>query len=158
MSNIYLTVTKRKISKLRFPKLKKFVSRSVFGELQFTQISLNFKTSCCNLKIRCLGAKLCVAFLLFWFWEGLWRFKVKESMLYFWTKICTLIETRRNRKWKIPRIVLERWNLWFSSNKNSELKVKPWWVRAHQRKQSALFVTFVLSEENFLTFAFYLHV
>ena len=134
MSNIYLTVTKRKISKLRFSKLKKFVSRSVFGELQLTQI------------------------LLFWFWEGLWRFKVKESMLYFWTKICTLIETRRNRKWKIPRIVLERWNLWFSSNKNSELKVKPWWVRAHQRKQSALFVTFVLSEENFLTFAFYLHV
>ena len=31
----------------------------------FTQISLNFKTSCCNLKIKGLGAKLCVIFLLF---------------------------------------------------------------------------------------------
>ena len=29
---------------------KKFVSRSVFGELQLAQISLNFKISCSNLK------------------------------------------------------------------------------------------------------------
>ena len=28
-------------------------------------ILLNFKTSCCNLKIRPLQAKLCMAFLLF---------------------------------------------------------------------------------------------
>ena len=27
------------------------------------QISLNFQTSCCNLKVRGLGAKLCVAFI-----------------------------------------------------------------------------------------------
>ena len=40
---------------------------SRFGELQLTQMSLNFKTSCCNLKIRGLGAKLCVASLLFSF-------------------------------------------------------------------------------------------
>ena len=54
MSNIYLKVT-----------IKKSVTRSVFGELQLRQISLNFRTSCCNLKIRGLGAKLSVAFLLF---------------------------------------------------------------------------------------------
>ena len=41
-------------SKLRFFWFKKL-----------TQMSLGFKTSCCNLKIRGLGAKLCVAFLLF---------------------------------------------------------------------------------------------
>ena len=46
-----------------------FVSRSVFGELQLTQMSLNLKGSCCNLlhswfKIRGLEVKLCVAFLL----------------------------------------------------------------------------------------------
>ena len=52
-------------SKPRFSTFKKLVTRSVFGELQLTQISLNFKTSCCNLKIRGPGAKLCVAFLLF---------------------------------------------------------------------------------------------
>ena len=54
MSNIYLKVT-----------IKKSVTRSVFGELQLRQISLNFRTSCCNVKIRGLGAKLSVAFLLF---------------------------------------------------------------------------------------------
>ena len=65
MSNIYLKVTIETFSKLRFSEFKKFVTRSVFGELQLIQISLNFKTSCCNLKIIGLGAKLCVAFLLF---------------------------------------------------------------------------------------------
>ena len=65
MSNIYLKVTIETFSKLRFSRFKKFVTRSVFGELQLTQISLNFKTSCFNLKIIGLGAKLCVAFLLF---------------------------------------------------------------------------------------------
>ena len=67
MSNISLKVTnweKLTFSKLRFSKFKKFVSKSMFGELQHTQISLNFKTSLCNLKIRGLGAKLCMAFLL----------------------------------------------------------------------------------------------
>ena len=65
MSNIYLKVTTETFSKLQISGFKKFVARSVFGELQLTQISLNFKTSCCNLKIRGLGAKLGVTFLLF---------------------------------------------------------------------------------------------
>ena len=49
-------------SKLRFSKFKKFVSKSVLGKLQFTQISLNFKTSCCNLKIRVVGRNQCEGF------------------------------------------------------------------------------------------------
>ena len=64
MSNIYLKVTIETFSKLRFSGFKKFVTESVFGELQHTQISLNFETSCCCLKIRGLEAKLCVAFPL----------------------------------------------------------------------------------------------
>ena len=64
-SNIYLKVTTETFSKLRFSGWKKFVTRSDFGELQLTQISLNFETSCCSLKIRDLGAKLCVPFLSF---------------------------------------------------------------------------------------------
>ena len=44
------------------------------------QISLNFKTSYCNLKTRCLGTELCVPFLLFSFWKKLWCFKVQEFM------------------------------------------------------------------------------
>ena len=67
MSNIYVIVTIDKLtfSKLRFSKRKKFASRSVFGELQMTEILSNFKTSCCNLNIRALGIKGCVALPLF---------------------------------------------------------------------------------------------
>ena len=65
MPNIYLKVTIETFSKRRFSGFKEFVARSVFGELQLTQISLNFKTCCRNLKIRRLGAKLGVPFLLF---------------------------------------------------------------------------------------------
>ena len=44
------------------------------------QISLNFKTSSCNLKIRGLGAKLCVASLLFNFETNYDVLKSKEPM------------------------------------------------------------------------------
>ena len=54
---------KTDVLKIRFSKFKKFVFMSVFGGLQLRQI-LNFKTFCCNLKIRGLVAKLRVAFLI----------------------------------------------------------------------------------------------
>ena len=67
ISNIYLKVT---AEKLLLDILKTFQSIKIcyqvsFGELQLAQITLSFKYSYCNLKIRGLGAKLCVAFLLF---------------------------------------------------------------------------------------------
>ena len=65
MSNIYLKVTIEKLSKLQFFGFKRFVTRSVFVELQLTQIVLNFKTSHYNLKIRVVAAKLYATFLLF---------------------------------------------------------------------------------------------
>ena len=64
-SNIYFKVTIKTFPKLPFPGFRKFVTKSVFGELQLTQISLNFKNSRCNLKIRGLGAKPYVVFLVF---------------------------------------------------------------------------------------------
>ena len=90
----------------------------------------------------CLGAKLCILFLLLQFWKELWRFKVKESMF-------LLKKTKQNRKWKIPRRCFERWTLCVSSYKNRKLKVKLWWVGAHKRKKSALFVTFFCSKKIF---------
>ena len=48
LSNIYLKVTIEKkltFSKLRFSMFKNFVSKSVFGQFELTQISLNFKSS-----------------------------------------------------------------------------------------------------------------
>ena len=65
---VYLKVAVEKklpFSKHRFSKFKFFFSWSVFGHLQLMQTSLNFKTSRYNLKIRGLGVKLWVAFLLF---------------------------------------------------------------------------------------------
>ena len=67
---IRLKVTTEKnltFSILQLFKFKKFVSRPVFGQLQLTQMSLNFKTSSCNLKIRGLEKKARVDFLLFRF-------------------------------------------------------------------------------------------
>ena len=80
MSNIYLKLTIGKnlcTQNFDFLSSKKFFSRPVFGNLQLTQISLNFQNSCCNLKMRGLRAKLFVAFLLFSFGKELWLFKVK---------------------------------------------------------------------------------
>ena len=57
-------------SKLQFSKFKKFVSGIVFGDIQLTQISLNFETSCNNLKIGGLGAKLC-GFSIILFLKGI---------------------------------------------------------------------------------------
>ena len=56
ISNIYSVVTIETFLKIRFSGLKKFVTRSVFGELQLL-----------GLGILGLGTKLYVAFLLFWF-------------------------------------------------------------------------------------------
>ena len=58
MSNIYLKVT---AEKKWLPQKFDFLSLTNLLPDQF----INFKTSCCNLKTRGLGTKLCVAFLLF---------------------------------------------------------------------------------------------
>ena len=50
---------------------QKFISGSVFGKLQLKQISLNLKTSCCNLKIRGLSKKVFLfMFLLRYFFSN----------------------------------------------------------------------------------------
>ena len=56
---------------------------------------------------------------------------------------------KRNRKWKIPHTVLERWTLWFSSYKNRHYKIKLWWARARERKKEGIFCTFILPKRNF---------
>ena len=56
---------------------------------------------------------------------------------------------KRNRKWKIPHPVLEWPTLCFSSYKNRKLKVKLWWVGAHERKKMAFFYTVCFVQRNF---------
>ena len=84
MSILYLKVTIEKnwrSQNFDFLSLKN-LSPGQFLEISKNWISklLNFKTSCYNLKIRRLGAKQWVGFLLLLFWKDVWCFKVKESM------------------------------------------------------------------------------
>ena len=104
MSNIYFNSsyrTKLTFSKLRFSESKKFVYRSVFNELHLTQMSLNFKTFCCNLKIRDLGANAFVAFLLFFLKRNYDVLKSQSPFFFFFNKKENS-KTKRNLKWKIP--------------------------------------------------------
>ena len=74
ISNTYWIFTIEKnwhTQKFDFVSLKSSSPGQFLGSSNL-QISLNFQTSCCNLKIRVLGAKLYVAFLLFLFWKELW--------------------------------------------------------------------------------------
>ena len=57
-------LTSKGISNIYLKSCYKFVSRPVFGELQLAQISLNFKPSCCNLKIRGARAKTMCGFFI----------------------------------------------------------------------------------------------
>ena len=136
-------------SKLQFSKLKKFISWSLFGELRLTQILLNFKSPWWNLKTRGLGPKLCVAFLLFAFWKEFRPFKIKEAVIFVEKKNQNFNKNKKESKTENPIHSFRKINLCFSSYKNRELKVKLWWIGACERKKSAFFVTFILSEESF---------
>ena len=72
LSNISLKVTiekKWRNQKFDLLSLKNSSPGQFLGDFQLTQMFLNSQSSCCNLQIRVLGAKLCVAFLLFQFWK-----------------------------------------------------------------------------------------
>ena len=84
--------------KLGFSKFKKFVSRSVFGELQFKQILLNFKNSCCNLKIRGPEEKLYVGFLFFFNFERSYDVLKSKSPCIFINKNINFIKNKTESK------------------------------------------------------------
>ena len=67
MSNVYLkkvTIEKNwRSQNFDFRSLKNFSTGQFLGAPTHADI-IEFKTFCCHLKIRGLGAKLCVAFLL----------------------------------------------------------------------------------------------
>ena len=113
MLRIYY-LEKLTFSKLQFSRLKNFILSSVFGELQLTQIWLNFQNVYFNLKVIVLGEKLCVAFLLVLFWKELWRFKVKKSMHFVQQKWKKFHKKETESKRKNPHTVLERRTLCFS--------------------------------------------
>ena len=62
-------------SKLRLRKFKNFVSRLVFGDHQNTQISLNFQTSCLQLKNQRSGSKTVCGFSIILILKGIMTFQ-----------------------------------------------------------------------------------
>ena len=84
ITNIYLKITIEKnwrTQNFDFRSLSSCLKVSFWGAPTHADI-INFSNFLLQLKNqRGLGAKLCMAFLLFLFWKELWRFKVKESML-----------------------------------------------------------------------------
>ena len=82
----------------RFQKsytLKKFLSRSVFGELQLMQISLNYQTSYCSeIKITRMGTKYVWLFYCFYFERNYNVFKSK-SLFFFCFFLIKFKKTRR---------------------------------------------------------------
>ena len=131
---------------------------SVFKKVSFrgarTQVDIIEFSNLLQLQNQWPWSKIVWLFYYFLLWKQLWRFKIKDSVL-FWTKIQTLIKTRRNRKWNIPHIVFERCFRWY--NNYCKVKVKLWWIAAHDRKKKAFFVPFILFKEIFSTFVFYLN-
>ena len=71
-------------------KVKKFVSRSVFVELQLTKTTLNFQTSSYNLKIRGLVAKLFCGFSIIFYFEGNFAQSEKSMKPNWQDTLCTI--------------------------------------------------------------------
>ena len=132
MSNIYLKVIIQKnwrFQNFDFLSLKNLPTRSIFGELQLTQISYNFQTSCYKLKIK----KLCVAFL-FNFERNYDALKLKSPCILL-NKNINVNKNEAGSKMGNPTQSLEKQTLCFNSYKNHNLKKNLWWVRARQWKR-----------------------
>ena len=83
-----------------------FASWSVLGELQLTQISMNFQISFCSTNQRC-ESKTVWLFYYFYFTRNYDVLK-SRSLCFLLNKNISFKKTRRNREWKIPHSVLER--------------------------------------------------
>ena len=123
MSRIYLRVTTEKNRLSQNFDLWKCVSRSILGELQLTQISLNFKTSCWNLNIKGLGAKLCGIFYYFNIERNYDVLKSKSSCILL-NKNINFNKIETESKIENPTHSLKETNLSFVSYKNRKFKVK----------------------------------
>ena len=161
MSNIFSKVTIEeknwRSQNINFLGLKNLSPCQFWGAPTHEDI-IEFQNFLLKLKNQRSGNKTVCGFFCYFRFErnyDVWKSKIPA---FCWTKILTLIKTERNRKSKIPHIVLERRTLCFNSFKNHKLKIKLRWVGARERKKRAFFLPFILSEWIFLTFVFYLNL
>ena len=146
MSKIYLkgNIEKNWYWKVLIWKIRLKVS---FWEASWRSIlSLNFKTSCCNIMETC--EHKCVSFFHhFKFSILVFILVLNYDVLTKYTKFVLFVG--RKTKWiengKFHHMFLKRWTLCFTVYKNHELK---WWLGAQERKKIEFFVTFILSEGN----------
>ena len=108
--------------------------------------NLNFKTSCCNLKVRGQGAKLCVANF-----EGNYDVLKSKVLCILLNKNIKFRENKAKSKMENPtHSFRERRTLCFSTYKNCKLKVKLRWVGARERKKRGHFLYRLFSpKDNF---------
>ena len=128
MSNIYLNFPIEKnwhYQKLSFSKFRRFV----FGKPQLTQISLNFKASCCNSNVRDLQAKGVWVFCYFNFEKNYDIFKSKDP----WFLLNKKLNFNKNEMESKIEDTTHGFREGFSSCKNYELKVKLWRVGARKK-------------------------
>ena len=152
MSNIFSKVTIEeknwRSQNINFLGLKKFVTMSILGSSHSRRYNWISKLLL-QLKNQRSGNKTVCGFFCYFGFErnyDVWKLKIPA---FCWTKILTLIKTERNRKSKIPHIVLERRTLCFNSFKNHKLKIKLRWVGARKRKKEGIFSTVYFVRRNF---------
>ena len=122
MSSIYLKVAKLTFSKLWYSKFKKFISRPVFWELQLTKYHWVLKVVAT--KKSETWEQNCVAFLVFLFLKELWRFKVKQSILFVEQKYKLLWKQDQIKNGKSHTHLQRDEPCALARNKNGELEVK----------------------------------
>ena len=138
----------RRSQNFSFLSLKKFISRSVFGELQLTQISINVKTSCSNLKIRGLEAK-CVWLFYYFNFERNYDVLKSKSRCILLNKNINFNKNETESKMENLTESCRETKLVVQFIQESQIRVKLWWVGARERKKRAFFVPLILSGGNF---------
>ena len=108
---------------------------------------LNFKTFCCNWKIRRVEAKLWVVFLLFWFWKEL-CFKVKEPM-HFLSKNINFDNTGTESKMGNPTQSFRDMNLVLQLIQKKQIKSKTVMTWSSRKKKKSIFCIAYFAQRGF---------
>ena len=126
MSNIYLEITIEKklhTQNFNFQRLKNSSPGQCFGSSNSCRYHWTLKLLFATCESEA-SEQNCVWLFYYFSFERNCDALNSKSNAFCRTKIQTLIKMRRNRKWEIPRTVLQRRILCFRSYKNCESKVK----------------------------------
>ena len=140
MLNIYLKVD---IDKKWLTQKLDFLNLKIRLQVRFCSDSRRYHETFkhWNLKIRGLGVKLCVAFLLFLFWKELWRFKIK-AISFLLNKNVNFNKNETESSMENPTQSFREMS---KVLQHCEFKVKLWWVRAREKRESILCNAYFLS-------------